>query len=481
MRFVDEVRIHAVGGDGGSGCMSFRREKYIPKGGPDGGNGGRGGSIFFEANPNLATLADFEYRRRFVAGRGVHGKGSAKHGRNGEELVIPVPCGTLLFDEESGEGLADLVEPGDRFLAAAGGRGGRGNLSFASSLRRVPRFAERGEAGEERRYRLELKLIADIGLVGLPNAGKSSLLAAVSLAKPKIGDYPFTTLTPNLGVLTVDDQRIVLADLPGLIEGAGENRGLGHTFLRHVERTRLLVHLVDLSAESPEEDFRVVRAELSVYDDHLIERPLLVVGNKIDRPEAAERIPEVKALFEGMGFPFLPVSALTGEGIEELIRRLAIFSREHPRPRGEVRFFAVRELPPARTPSRRAKITVLRHKDGGWQVLCPPLEQKADMYDFQYDENVARFARVLKRYRVERLLMASGAEEGDSVRIGHAEFEFHPIYFDSDTPEEGPGKDEVEPGPDATEPDIRETEDTENLGTDDEHSSSPEGGGTEGA
>ncbi len=388
------------------------------------------------ADPNLATLADFVHRRRFVAPRGTHGEGSDRHGRNGENLLIPVPCGTLVFDEETGEGVADLVEPGDRFLAARGGRGGRGNAAFVSSLRRAPRFAERGEEPESRALRLELKLIADIGLVGLPNAGKSSLLAAVSRARPKVADYPFTTLSPNLGVLALEEERVVLADLPGLIEGAAEGRGLGLAFLRHIERTRLLLHLLDLSSGDPdriERDFEIVRAELASYDPEIASRPLLVVGNKIDLPEALSARAELESRFRQRGIVPFWISALSGEGVPALISRIVEFARSHPRPRGEARFFAVPEFAdPADMPRRRsprARIEILRHREGGWQILCYPLERSIASYDFQYEENLLRFGRLLRRHRIEDMLLAAGAEEGDSVRIGKTEFEFYPDRY----------------------------------------------------
>jgi GTP-binding protein len=426
--------------------MSFRREKFIPKGGPDGGNGGRGGDVILEAATNLQTLADFEHRRRFAAGNGEHGSGNARNGRAGETLVLKVPCGTLVFDSETGEGLADLVEPGDIFVAAMGGRGGRGNRVFASSLRRAPRFSEKGEIGDESRLRLELRLIADIGLIGLPNAGKSSILAAVSGATPKIADYPFTTLSPNLGVLFTDLEAVVLADIPGLIEGASSDKGLGLEFLRHIERTRLLLHVLDISsgdASAVMGDWRVVRDEMGLYDPELSKRPCVVVGNKTDiccdMPGFEDFVSELSIFFRGEGFDFCTVSALTGENIEDLTEKIVAFSNDHPRPRGEVRLFAsipVEGKPLTGVHARdRRKVEVLSLPNGGFRVLHPRLERAAERYDLSQEENVARFTRLLRKHRVEELLLTAGAAAGSSVSIGGVDFDFRPDYdpgFESD-------------------------------------------------
>jgi GTP-binding protein len=416
--------------------MSFRREKFLPKGGPDGGNGGRGGDVTLEATANIQTLADFEHRRRFVAGNGSHGQGNAKNGRTGLSVILKVPCGTLVFDDDTGEGLADLVEPGDIYVASLGGRGGRGNRVFASSLRRAPRFSEKGEAGEESRLRLELKLIADIGLAGLPNAGKSSILAAVSGAAPKIADYPFTTLSPNLGVLFTDSEAVILADIPGLIEGASGDKGLGLAFLRHIERTRLLLHVLDLSsrdAEAVKNDWRVVRKEMELYDPKLGERPCVVVGNKIDLCADASDFEDFRAelenFFEGRGFHFCAVSALTGDNIEGLSERIICFSNEHPRPRGYVRLFAsapVEDSPLQGARRTRQKVEIVSLPGGAFRVLHPQVERAAERYDLSQPENAARFTRLLRKHRVEELLSAAGAKAGASVSIGEMGFDFHP-------------------------------------------------------
>lgn len=323
MRFVDEATIEIAAGDGGNGCVSFLRLAFVPKGGPNGGNGGRGGNVIIRANRNIATLADHSYLRHFRAGRGQHGMGSDKNGRSGEDKVIEVPMGTMVLDQESGELLADMSEDGQEFIAAKGGRGGKGNKHFATSTNRAPRMAQEGEPGEQRTITLELKLLADVGLIGLPNAGKSSLVAAASAARPKIADYPFTTLVPQLGVAQASEgDPFTMADIPGLVEGAHKGAGLGLKFLKHIERTRLFVFIVDLSGEDPEYDLAVVRAELEAYDPRLAQRTGLVAANKMDLPEAAERLGDFKQAVEAEGLTVFPISALRGDGVNELIEEI---------------------------------------------------------------------------------------------------------------------------------------------------------------
>jgi GTP-binding protein len=327
MKFVDEAKIHVMAGDGGNGCLSFRRERFIPKGGPDGGDGGKGGDVILQADAQLATLLDFSYPQQFRAGRGVHGKGKDQAGRSGEDLVIRVPVGTLARDDQTGEVLEDFLHDGQQFVAAKGGRGGRGNARFATPTLRAPRRADKGEPGEERWLRLELKLLADVGLLGYPNVGKSTFLSKISSARPKIADYPFTTLAPNLGVVTRKERRpFVVADIPGLIEGASRGAGLGLTFLRHVERTKLLVHLLDVSeglSRDPVTDFRTLNNELKAYHASLPEKPQVLALNKMDLPSVRKRSGDVQKEFEKMGYRLYFVSGLTGEGIEELIEAVS--------------------------------------------------------------------------------------------------------------------------------------------------------------
>jgi len=328
VKFVDQVSIQVKAGDGGNGAVAFRREKFIERGGPSGGDGGNGGSVVFEADPGLTTLLDYRYQQHHRARNGEHGMGSDCNGAAADDLVLRVPVGTLVKDEGSGELLADLGTPGQRAVVAQGGRGGLGNMNFATSTRQTPRFAQEGKPGEERHLQLELKLLADVGLLGFPNAGKSTLISRVSRARPKVADYPFTTLVPNLGVVPYKNGKsFVMADIPGLIEGAAEGAGLGLQFLRHVERCRVLVHLVDLAAPGedrvPVRDYQVLNAELARYSPELAAKPQLVAPNKIDLPEARERLPAFRAALASLGLPVFPISAATGEGVGPLLDAVA--------------------------------------------------------------------------------------------------------------------------------------------------------------
>jgi GTPase len=333
--FVDEAKISVKAGDGGNGCVAFRREKYVPRGGPSGGDGGRGGTVYLEANPNDNTLLRYRYNREFKADRGRHGEGSNCSGVSGDDMVLKVPVGTLVFDE-GGQLLADLKAPGQRVLVAQGGKGGRGNQHFAKPWHQAPREKEEGEEGEERKLRVELKLLADVGLVGFPNAGKSTLISVISAARPKIANYPFTTLEPNLGVVNADGgtgghgtelgRTFVVADLPGLIEGASEGAGLGIRFLRHVERTRLLVHLIDTSdmAEmDPVKAFEVIAGELAAFSDTLTEKPMIVAATKLDATTEKSKVEELRAFCEEKGLEFHTISAAAGDGVQELVRGIA--------------------------------------------------------------------------------------------------------------------------------------------------------------
>lgn len=326
MKFIDEVTITIVAGKGGNGCVGFRREKYVPRGGPDGGDGGEGGSVVLEASERKHSLLDFRYRNLFKAKAGANGAGQNKRGRSGEDLILEVPVGTEAKDPLTGETLADLTEPSQRWIAAKGGRGGKGNAHFVSSTHRTPRFAQDGEPGEQHELKLKLKLIADVGLVGLPNAGKSTLVSAVSAARPKIADYPFTTLTPNLGVVQYGDlPPFVIADVPGLIVGAHEGAGLGVRFLKHIERTRLLVHVIDLSrlsSDDPLEPFRQIEHELESYSEELLKKPRIIVLNKIDLAENKEDLDKIEKRYLELGLPVLLISSLRREGLRELVRLL---------------------------------------------------------------------------------------------------------------------------------------------------------------
>ena len=327
MKFIDEVKIQAKAGDGGRGCLSFRREKFVPLGGPDGGDGGRGGDVRLEVDMALSTLLDLRYRQHLKATNGAPGMGKNMHGKSGEDLVIKVPPGTLVYDDDTGELLADLTEAEQGFCLLKGGQGGRGNARFMTSTNRAPRHTQPGMPGEERTLRLQLKLLADVGLVGLPNAGKSTLISSISAARPKIADYPFTTLVPNLGVVKHGDFRsFVVADIPGLIEGASDGQGLGTRFLRHIERTDLFLHLVDLSGlqeGDPVENFDLINQELERYNQELAKRPMLVVFTKQDITEVREQTAELRPIFEARGYLTLAISAVTREGLPELVKRVA--------------------------------------------------------------------------------------------------------------------------------------------------------------
>ena len=432
MKFVDLVKIHVAAGNGGDGCLSFRREKYIPKGGPDGASGGKGGDVILEAIPGILTLADFQYKRRFQAGRGESGKGAMRIGADGDSVIIYVPCGTVVTDAESGKFIADLINAGDNVIVARGGRGGKGNAHFATSTRRTPRFAQKGDSGEERDLRLELKLIADVGLVGFPNAGKSSLLAALSNAHPKIACYPFTTLSPNLGVLNVDDQQVILADVPGLVEGAHENKGLGHHFLRHVERTRILVHVIDAADDNidPMTQWRILRDEFAAYSEDLLSYPCIVAANKSDllTQETLNRVNEFYREISSKGINCLITSALTGAGVENLIQTIAELVRIHPRrphvDREEYKEFNVPII--KKRSSEAAPVEIVKIRGGEWRVIHENLEKTVSRLNFDQEDTFIKFARILKKLKVEETLEESGAQDGDKVYIGSIEFDFHP-------------------------------------------------------
>ncbi|KUK33240.1 MAG: GTPase obg, partial [Thermotoga sp. 47_83] len=370
--FVDRVKIFVKAGDGGNGCVSFRREKYVPKGGPDGGDGGDGGFVFLRANPSVSTLIEFVNKRKFVAENGKHGMGKKMKGRNGKDLFIDVPVGTVVKDAVTGEIIADLNEPGKIVCVARGGKGGRGNAHFATSTKQAPLIAERGEKGESRWLELELKILADVGLVGYPNVGKSSLISRISNARPKIANYPFTTLIPNLGVVKYDDFSFVVADIPGLIEGASEGVGLGNVFLRHVERCYLIAHVIDVSGyerEDPVRDYFVIREEMKKYSPFLLEKPEIVVANKIDLIGKEELEKILKRLRDATNREVIPVSALTGEGIDLLVSKLASIVREmkvEKSERKEEKF--VKPSPVWRRLPEKFHLEVVKEDEGYWVV-----------------------------------------------------------------------------------------------------------------
>ncbi|HEY8167239.1 MAG TPA: GTPase ObgE [Candidatus Limnocylindrales bacterium] len=426
--FLDRVTVFVRAGDGGDGAATFRREAHVPRGGPDGGDGGRGGSIHLHVDPGQTTLADYRHKHHFKAGPGGRGSGSRRHGKAGSELELTVPPGTGVFDERSGDLVADLVATGQRVMVARGGRGGLGNVHFATATHRTPRHAQKGEPGEERQLRLELRLIADIGLVGLPNAGKSTLLAALTAADPKIAAYPFTTLTPNLGVLDLaaadpsDERRPTIADVPGLIEGASSGAGLGHAFLRHVERTRVLVHVVDVAARDPEADFAIIRDELRLHDPALLEKPMLVAANKLDLPAGAEHLPAFLAARRSDGTTAVGISADARTGLDALVQQLAALLPDAaamaapPTPTGVVvhRFDAMRD-----------GFAVAREADG-FRVTGRRIERLAAQTDFEVEESAERFQRDLARLGIDRELRRAGVEPGDTVRIGAVELAWEP-------------------------------------------------------
>lgn len=429
MRFIDVAEIFVQAGKGGNGSLSFRREKFVPRGGPDGGDGGRGGHIFLIADDHLQTLADFEYKRRFSAGNGTHGKGSNKYGASGDDVEVTIPCGTMVIDVATGEVLADLTVNGDSLLVARGGRGGKGNARFASSSRRSPRYSEIGECGEIREIRLELKMLADVGLVGLPNAGKSTLLSAISNSHPEIAGYPFTTISPNLGMLAVDNERVIIADVPGLIEGAHQNKGLGHAFLRHIERTRLLVYVIDLSSEamvSPIEQWNTLRNEFREFNTDLLDFPSIVAANKTDLTYRPSDANELQDVLQKPGIPLFMISALSGDGIPEFIRYIASVIQRAPKPQREKRFFEIEDE--GRNERKREKpvISIPEGETGVFVVSHSEIERLIKKYNFEQDEALGRFSAMMRHYRVEELLLAKGAREGDTIFIGDVEFNFLP-------------------------------------------------------
>ncbi len=422
--FVDVARIYVRAGDGGDGAVSFRREKYIPAGGPDGGDGGDGGDIVFVASEDLHTLMDFRYRKKFVAGNGENGRGNKMFGKKGEDLIIKVPPGTIIRDEDTGLVLADMKEPGQRKVIARGGRGGKGNVHFATPTRQAPKFARKGQKGQERRLVLELKSIADVGLVGFPNVGKSTILSILSSARPKIADYHFTTLNPNLGVVKVrNEQSFIMADIPGIIEGAHKGVGLGLEFLRHIERTRLLIHVLDVSGSEgrdPVEDFNLINAELKSYSEKLAGRPQIVAANKMDVTGAEENLKRVKDALEPAGYKVFPVSAAQAKGFEPLLDEV-------------IRMLS--ELPEPEPMEEEADLESLADRIGGepfsitreqdeFVVSGPAVDRLLGMVNLDDHESLQYFQRMLRRLGIIDALREAGIKDGDSVRLNDFSFDF---------------------------------------------------------
>src|SRR5436305_3278484 len=428
--FYDHTKIFVKAGDGGNGSIHFRREKFAPFGGPDGGDGGRGGSIYIEATSNLNTLVDYRYRQNFKAGAGEAGARQSMHGAKGEDVVLSVPRGTIVRDAETGELIADLIEPGQSVMVARGGRGGLGNVHFATPTHQAPREAQNGEHGEERWLLLELRLIADVGLIGYPNAGKSTLLSVVTAAQPKIADYPFTTLSPNLGVVAVgqpgsgDEFGFVLADIPGLIEGAAQGVGLGHEFLRHVQRTRLLLHILDGASleRDPWQDFENINKELREYDEQLATRPQIVVFNKMDLPEAQERWPALKARAEKEGYPVFAISAAAHQGTHELMAYTA--NRLEEIQREEAERAAAQVIPDMEGAVLRPQpvdaLTVSK-ENGVYVVRGKRVERTVSMTNLDSDESMDRLQVTLSKMGVTQALEQAGVKVGDRVRVGKVE------------------------------------------------------------
>ena len=423
---IDQAKIYIKSGDGGAGSMSFRREKYVPKGGPDGGDGGRGGDVRFRVRPNLTSLLPFKFQAHFKAKNGQPGGGRNKNGKSARTLWVDVPAGTMIYDDATGELLADLTEIDSEFVAAKGGKGGLGNTHFKSSIHQTPRIAELGEPGIEKWVRLELRIIADVGLVGLPNAGKSTLLAASSAAKPKIADYPFTTLQPNLGVVAlggVGGQTFVIADVPGLIEGAAAGSGLGHEFLRHITRTKALVHVLDASGgleeRDPIADFETINAELRDYDEALMERPMIVVLNKIDIPEAKENLPRLRTYLQEQKHECYEISAATGEGVPALLNRIGETLREvAARPpvvaEPEIRTYSLADLD-------EKAFVVQRIGPTSFAVTGKLIERTTKMTNFDLIESSDRFQKILETSGITKELNRLGIEHGDTVLIADRE------------------------------------------------------------
>ncbi len=416
--FIDEARIYVRSGTGGNGAVHFRREKYVPRGGPDGGDGGRGGDLILKVLHTLNTLSSFRYNQKFIADDGKNGAKQKMTGRSADNLIVYVPPGTIVYDDDTGELIGDLTERDQELLICKGGRGGRGNVHFVSSRHQVPRVGEKGAPYEERNLRLELKLIADVGIVGVPNAGKSSLLAAVSNATPKIANYPFTTLEPNLGVVELDlDNSLVFADIPGLIEGAHQGAGLGDTFLRHIQRTKVLIHVLDGMSMDPIADFTQINAEMALFDEDLKSKAQIVVFNKMDIPEVKEKWPEVKANLESHGFTPWAISAFTRMDLKPVLWKALELVKIAPEPE-------IVELTPVYKPEEDPRDFTIKILEEGYRVSGKSIERAAKMTYWEHDESIRRFQKLMGVLGVEEGLRDAGIEEGDTVLIGEYELEW---------------------------------------------------------
>ncbi len=416
--FIDEAQIFVSSGKGGDGAVHFRREKYVPRGGPDGGDGGRGGDVVLKVKHTLNTLSSFQYNQKFLASPGGNGAKQKMTGRSANTLYIFVPPGTLVYDADTGELLGDLVEREQELLICKGGRGGRGNVHFVSARHQVPKVGEKGEPGEDKKLRLELKLIADVGIVGVPNAGKSSFLAAVSNATPKIADYPFTTLEPNLGVVNLDfDNSLVLADIPGLIEGAHMGAGLGDTFLRHIQRTKVLIHIIDGLSEDPIADFSQINAEMALFDIALNQKAQLVVFNKMDIPEVQEKWPEIKKILESKGYQPMAISAMIRTDLQPVLWKTLELVQKAPEPE-------VTEKIPVYRPEEDPKDFHIEVEEGGYRVVGKAIERAAKMTYWEHEGSLRRFQKLMETLGVEDALRDMGIEEGQSVFVDEIELEW---------------------------------------------------------
>lgn len=417
---VDEAKIYVRSGDGGDGMIAFRREKYVPRGGPAGGDGGNGGDVILKVNANFNTLIFFQNHNKFKADRGGKGGSSNKTGAKASAMLVEVPPGTIVRDADTGEVLADLIRADDEFVVVSGGRGGKGNSRFATATNKAPRIAEKGAPGEERWLRLELKLIADVGVVGVPNAGKSTLLSVVSNARPKIAAYPFTTLEPNLGVVIYGHQDLVFADIPGLIEGAHMGIGLGHSFLRHVARTRVLIHVLNGESDDPVADYNQINTELTLYDDKLVSKPQIVVMNKMDLPEVSAKWPTVQADLAKRGVEVLPISAMTREGILPVIQKSFELMSQLPDDTNPIN----EETPLYGLPENETIFTIERDISGNYVVLGKRIERAAKMTYWDHEESMLRFQKILEVLGITQALQEEGVQVGDTVFIGELELEW---------------------------------------------------------